>query len=85
MYYQNKCVDGSLKTFPKAKNGCSAFTIVIVDMMVRSKTSNSHKRTQFFSSMLANVLSEQIVEPNGRRMGGQVRSLSVCVKGFDGR
>ena len=81
--HQNKCVNGSW--FEMGKKGCSVFMIVGVVMAVRSKTSNSHKRTQFFSPMLANVLSEQIVGPNGRRMGGQVRSLRVSVKGFDGR
>ena len=45
MKHQNKCVNGSLKAFPKGKKGCSAFMIVGVVMMVRSKTSNSHKRT----------------------------------------
>ena len=65
--------------FEKAKRGCSAFMAVGVVMMVRSKTSNSHKRTQFLSPMVehsvlpTNVLSEQIVGgPNGGRMGGQV-------------
>ena len=62
-----------------AKRGCSAFMVVGVVMMVRSKTSNSHKRTRFLSPMVGhsvlptNVLSEQIVGgPNGGRMGGQV-------------
>ena len=52
MKHQNKCVNGSLKAFPKGKKGCSAFMIVGVVMMVRSKTSNSHKRTLFLSSMV---------------------------------
>ena len=83
MKHHNKCVNGSLKTFPKGKKGCSAFIIVGVVMTLRSKTSNSHKRTQFLPPIWrSRVLSEQIV---GVEMVDEWagRSLRVFyVKGF---